>query len=258
MSESPAESSSQALERFLSAQLAGLSLTVPSDDVEYMARFVEEEGLEREEKVEGVKGMLEGVVEGGELPDSGVDEALGKVVDEWDRMRQEEEERIAQQAAAAREKSASPKPNVKNILSTLTPEELAAAQRQALIRQYGYIEGGPEDEWRDRADGPPRGETARSAEEKKAAEERRAMIEAALKLDGKKKKYKKQQEVDLMAPNLNRDKVAYKAQLEREAARKAAQDVRNRDKAALEKQRADQAKAKAEKQKKAQKQERRG
>jgi hypothetical protein len=32
MSESPAESSSQALERFLSAQLAGLSLTVPSDD----------------------------------------------------------------------------------------------------------------------------------------------------------------------------------------------------------------------------------
>jgi hypothetical protein len=29
--------------------------------VEYMARFVEEEGLERVEKVEGVKGMLEGV-----------------------------------------------------------------------------------------------------------------------------------------------------------------------------------------------------
>ena len=29
-----------------------------------MARFVEEEGLEREEKVEGVRGMLEGVVEG--------------------------------------------------------------------------------------------------------------------------------------------------------------------------------------------------
>lgn len=29
-----------------------------------MARFVEEEGLERDEKTEGVKGMLEGVVEG--------------------------------------------------------------------------------------------------------------------------------------------------------------------------------------------------
>ena len=30
-----------------------------------MARFVEEEGLEREEKIEGVKGMLEGFVEVG-------------------------------------------------------------------------------------------------------------------------------------------------------------------------------------------------
>jgi hypothetical protein len=29
-----------------------------------MARFIEEEGLERVEKVEGVKAMLEGVVEG--------------------------------------------------------------------------------------------------------------------------------------------------------------------------------------------------
>ena len=28
-----------------------------------MARFVEEEGLEKEEKVEGVRGMLEGVVD---------------------------------------------------------------------------------------------------------------------------------------------------------------------------------------------------
>lgn len=58
-----AESSSQALERYLAEQLAGLSLEVPSEDVEFMARFVEEEGLESDEKVEGVKGMLEGVVE---------------------------------------------------------------------------------------------------------------------------------------------------------------------------------------------------
>lgn len=35
MSESPAESSSQALERFLNAQLASLSLEVPSDDVRF-------------------------------------------------------------------------------------------------------------------------------------------------------------------------------------------------------------------------------
>ena len=43
--------------------------------------------------------------------------------------------------------------------------------------------------------------------------------------------------VDLMAPNLNRDKVQYKAQLEREAAKKASQAVKDRDKAALDKQR---------------------
>ena len=75
--------------------------------------------------------------------------------------------------------------------------------------------------------------------------------------------------VDLMAPNLNRDKVQYKAQLEREQAKRSAQAVKDRDKAALDKQRyvrlqskltirADAAKAKADKQKKAQKQERRG
>lgn len=43
--------------------------------------------------------------------------------------------------------------------------------------------------------------------------------------------------VDLMAPNLNRDKVQYKAQLERDTAKKAAQAVKDRDKAALDKQR---------------------
>ena len=79
-----------------------------------MARFVEEEGLEREEKVEGVRGMLEGVVEGvrramlyllqltsgqGELPGEGVDDALGRVVDEWKRLQDEEAERRAQAAA---------------------------------------------------------------------------------------------------------------------------------------------------------------
>ena len=78
--------------------------------------------------------------------------------------------------------------------------------------------------------------------------------------------------VDLMAPNLNRDKVAYKAQMEREAAKKSAQQKKERDKAALDKQRwatrpplghsadltrNDAAKAKADKQKKAAKQERR-
>ena len=60
---SEAESSSQALERYLKLQLDDLKIEVPEDDLEMMARFVEEEGLEKEEKVEGVRAMLEGMVD---------------------------------------------------------------------------------------------------------------------------------------------------------------------------------------------------
>lgn len=60
---SEAESSSQALERYLKLQLDDLKIDVPEDDLEMMARFVEEEGLEKEEKVEGVRAMLEGMVD---------------------------------------------------------------------------------------------------------------------------------------------------------------------------------------------------
>jgi hypothetical protein len=55
-----AESSGQALEKILKQQLSELSIEVPEDDLEMMARFVEEEGLEKDEKVEGVRAMLEG------------------------------------------------------------------------------------------------------------------------------------------------------------------------------------------------------
>lgn len=43
--------------------------------------------------------------------------------------------------------------------------------------------------------------------------------------------------VDLLAPNLNRDKMAYKAKMERESQKNAAQQRKDRDKAALDKQR---------------------
>lgn len=58
-----AESSSQALERYLTDQLDSLEIEVPQDDLEMMARFIEEEGLERDEKIEGVRAMLEGMTE---------------------------------------------------------------------------------------------------------------------------------------------------------------------------------------------------
>ncbi|WVF70454.1 hypothetical protein IAT40_005244 [Kwoniella sp. CBS 6097] len=262
-SEHDAESSAQALERYILDQLSSLSLMVPQDDIEMMARFVEEEGLERDEKLEGVKGMLEGVVEGGVLPEEGVDEVLGKVFDEQERLKELDEERAREEEEAARSPSPAAKPNAADVLSSLTPEELAAAQRQALLRQYAYVDADEEEinaamgAARD-GNAPPKGLSGKDSEEKKAAEERRKQVEAALRLDGKKKKFRKQQEVDLLAPNLNREKVAMRAQMEREAQKRDSQTRKDRDKAALDKQRADQAKAKADRQKKAAKQERRG
>ncbi|WOO82360.1 uncharacterized protein LOC62_04G005854 [Vanrija pseudolonga] len=251
-----AESSAQALERFITAQLEGLSLVVPSDDVEMMARFVEEDGMEREEKVEGVRGMLEGVVEGGELPATGVDEALDGIVDEFERLKAADEAA----AEAARERTPTPPPDTAAVLASMTEEELKAARKAALLRQYAYVEGGPEEDPLARPGGaPPRGAAAQESEEKKKAEERRRLVEEALRLDGRKKKYKKQQTITdpLQWENLNKDKVNAANQMAREAAKKTANDKKDRDRLALEKQRADQAKAKADKQKKAQKQERR-
>ena len=43
--------------------------------------------------------------------------------------------------------------------------------------------------------------------------------------------------VDLLAPNINRDKMLFKAQAEREAQKKTANERRERDRLALEKQR---------------------
>jgi hypothetical protein len=96
---------------------------------------------------------------------------------------------------------------------------------------------------------------AKSAKEKEGErekEERRKAIEEALRLDGKKKKHRKNKEgqlfllgrlvsaddvVDLLAPNLNKEKMLYKAQMEREVQKSTAQMKKERDKAALDKQR---------------------
>ncbi|WVQ76990.1 hypothetical protein IAR50_006669 [Cryptococcus sp. DSM 104548] len=265
MSKDDAESSAQALERYILAQLERLSLSAPQDDIEMMARFVEEEGLEREEKAEGVKGMLEGVVDGGELPAEGVDEMLERVIDEQTRLHELDLEREREEAEANRSPSPE-KIDASNILSTLTPEELAAARRQFLLRQYAYVdgeEGSPEfpvpgaPDAEGRGGAPPKGEKARELEAKRQAAERQKMIQEALYRDGRKKKHRKNEEVDLLAPNLNKEKALYVMAAQREQQKKASQERKDRDKAALDKQRADQAKAKADKQKKAAKQERR-
>lgn len=63
--------------------------------------------------------------------------------------------------------------------------------------------------------------------------------------------------VDLLAPNLNHEKAAYKQMMERESLRQKSQAIKDRDRNALEKQKGDAVKSKADKKKKAEKQERR-
>ncbi|GMK54132.1 hypothetical protein CspeluHIS016_0107180 [Cutaneotrichosporon spelunceum] len=246
MSETPT------LESFIATKFAALHLAVPPDDVEMMARFVEEDGIERADVADGVRGMLEGAVET-LPPDDELIRTIDAIIDEQARLTAEAEaaEAEAQAAAAA---AAESKPDVEAVLASLTEAELAEARKAALLRQYAYVEGGPEE----RADGP-RSTAKEEAEVKKAAEERRRLVEEALRVDARRKKYRKQTIDDpLEWNNLNREKVQAVAAMQRTAHADAAKQRKDRDKAALDKQRADQAKAKADRQKKAQKQERRG
>lgn len=104
---------------------------------------------------------------------------------------------MAAEEEAAR--SPSPEPSkVNDILATLTPEELAAARRQALLRQYAYVDspdGAPASSpfgGEGRPEGAPaKGGKAAENEEKRKAEERRRLIEEALRKDSKKKKHRK-------------------------------------------------------------------
>ncbi|KAG7532223.1 hypothetical protein FFLO_03691 [Filobasidium floriforme] len=293
----------ETLESFISAKFTALALSIPEDDVEYIARLVEEEELEDDDKKEGVKGMLEGFlpVKDGQTPeDLDLDPTITNIINHWrDRRAAAVAAAAAQEAAAEGEEGAegdgdtgsesdsarddgegdgdgqggSRKPSTStpaekkahrakvkaqtSLIASLSPEELAAAQRRALLAQYGYVED--ENVVQDDTSGGARGETLRKREEEKEAKERRALIDAAIRGEAKRKKKSKRarETVDLMAPNLNKEKVQVKAQMLRQIAKQESQSVQARDKAALEKQRADQAKAKADKQKKAQKQERR-
>lgn len=132
------------------------------------------------------------------LPDTGVDEALDAIITEWERLTAAADaaeaaaaaEIEAEAAAAAAEKEKA-KVDAKAVLASLTDDELKAARKAALLRQYAYVDGGPELEMRDGA--PPKGMAALEAEEKRKAEDRRKQVEEALRLDARKKKYRKQE-----------------------------------------------------------------
>lgn len=133
------------------------------------------------------------------LPD-GLDPALLSVMDEYDRLKAQELERLAQEEEESSSESETEGRKRGNILDTLTPEELKAAQKAALLRQYAYVDtdseelgisglsiGGGRDPNAPAKSGAAKGED-------KEKEERRKAIEEALRLDGKKKKYRKNKE----------------------------------------------------------------
>lgn len=119
-----------------------------------------------------------------------MDDTLDKIITHHDEMRAAAQARAAEEAAA----NASPEPEEidhEAILASATEEELAAARKAALLRQYAYVEGGPADELEDRAGAPPRGVAAAEAEAKRKAEERKRLIMEAMRIDGMKKKNRK-------------------------------------------------------------------
>jgi hypothetical protein len=70
-----------------------------------------------------------------------------------------------------------------SLIASLSPEELAAAQRRALLAQYGYVEDEnvvQDDAGTAGAGSGMRGETLRKREEEKEAKERRALIDASV------------------------------------------------------------------------------
>lgn len=127
-----------------------------------------------------------------------IDDRLGTVIDHHDHLFALEAEAAA--AADSDDSSSEDEETLlraRSILDTLTPEEKAAAQKAAILRQYAYVDTDSEDLspslsgltiGRDPNAPPPKASTKG---EEKAAEDRRKAIEEALRLDGKKKKHKK-------------------------------------------------------------------
>jgi hypothetical protein len=138
-----------------------------------------------------------------------LDEALGRVVDEWDRLKIEEVEAKAaaeQRTVPFLPLDSSPQPPLIELASPSAPspppepDPLAGLSEKEIAKlhamRYAYLEGEEPPIFDDstRGDAPPKRHAATEAEAKKLAEEKRQLIEAAIKLDGKKKKHRRQQE----------------------------------------------------------------
>lgn len=134
---------------------------------------------------------------------SGIDHAIDQVFEHWQNLRatQLAAAEVAAEAAGssssdddsdsdheqeAGEMSKGEKSR-KALLDSLTPEELAAAQKRALLAQYGYVE---EDVY-EAGDSGMGGSTLRMRAEDKEASDRRALIDKAIREEGRRKRKSK-------------------------------------------------------------------
>lgn len=135
---------------------------------------------------------------------SGIDHAIDQVLEHWQNLRAAQ---IASADADAGASSSSDGDDTdseetdadapgqltrgqksrKALLDSLTPAELAAAQKRALLAQYGYVE----EEGYDAGESGMGGSTLRRREEDKEAAERRALIDKAIREEGRRKRKSK-------------------------------------------------------------------
>lgn len=136
---------------------------------------------------------------------SGIDQAIDQVLEHWQNLRAEQIAEASAAADAAGSSSSSDsdsetdQPAVENgeltkgqksrkaLLDSLSAEELAAAQKRALLAQYGYVE----EEAYEAGDSGMGGSTLRRREEDKEAAERRALIDRAIREEGRRKRKSK-------------------------------------------------------------------
>ncbi|GAA6017297.1 hypothetical protein JCM10207_003684 [Rhodosporidiobolus poonsookiae] len=224
---SPADS----LDALILSQLSLLSLRSDPDTLDFIRGVVEESSFEPEDRKSAILGLLE-LDESDEEQAGKVEQLLEETQAYQDTMEaRRAEEEAAEAAANAPHRGKKP----------LTPEE--EAQRKAdLIRQYGRIE--------------EESDADRLAREKAERPTGKALLDPSSM--NKKQRKKALDGVDLLAlPNLNKHHVQEKARQQKASSSAAAQAKREKDKADLKKQKDDAAKKLADKQKKAQKGERR-
>ncbi|GAA5918811.1 hypothetical protein JCM6882_006355 [Rhodosporidiobolus microsporus] len=221
------------LEDLITSALDRLSLRNEEDVVSFVAELVREDSFEQEDRKSAILGMLE-------IDED--DDSAGRVDELLEETGAYQEAVEAKRRAEEEEKAAKEKPAEDEAKKVWTPED-EAKRRAALLQQYGRIE----DE----------NDADRAAREEAERPPDKALLDPSQM--SKKQRKKAFDGVDLLAlPNMNKAHVTAKQQQQRSADAAKAQAKREKDKADLKKQKDDAAKKLADKQKKAQKQERKG